>query len=161
MSDPLDAALDRAPLSQLSRRQLLERIARTQERMEQLMSQAQEYLRQALDGLDAQWRSLVERVTALADEVRDAQGDEAAMTAAADKLTALATQAGQLALPSEVADPDNPAEAGPLDPGATPDPVDPVDQDASVDPETGQPAGDPVPDGTEPAAETPPPTGVY
>lgn len=89
------------------------------------MSQASEYLTTALAGLDEQWRSLVERVDALATEVRDAHGDEAAMTAAADKLTALAAQAGGLALPSEVADPDNPAEAGPL-PDDTTTPEGPV-----------------------------------
>lgn len=141
-----------ADLGRLSNRQLLERIARAQNRLEQLMSEASDYLNQALDGLDAQMQTLQQRLQGEADELMqavqaaaDAAGDTQAIQAAAGRVKATADLVSGLALPSEVADPQSPAEATPI----------PDAGDGAGTPATNNPVDNPVDNPVERPVDTP------
>ncbi len=124
MREFIYACLDNVrDLSKMGKRQLLERILRSQERMELLMSQSLDDLRGALDGLDSQMESLKTRLAQEAAELRAAlanQEDSAAIEAAAARIEATAQLVSGLAVPSAVVDPDDEATAGPLPEAETP-----------------------------------------
>jgi hypothetical protein len=128
--DTTDNALTQAidttdDLSQLSNRQLLQRLVRAQHRLEQIVTQASEYLDQALDGLDQQLQGLQSRLSAEAAELQAAvealassEGEHQAVLDAAQRVQATADLVAGLALPSEVTNPDLPAEATVVEPAS-------------------------------------------
>lgn len=130
-------------LGRLDTHQLLERLVRGQERMEKAMSAASDYMKAALDSLDVQMKDLQTRLTADAQALKDAitgaqlgAEDEAALTAAADRVQATAVLVSQLDMPT-------PADPTPVDP--TPTPADPTPVDptpAPVDPAPVDPPSD-------------------
>ena len=106
-------------------RRTLKKILDSQTRLEALMSAATEYITSALTNLDTQMSELQARLGADATALQEALAaaiasaglaadDEAALTSAADRITATATVVSGLALPSVVADPETSDSAGPL-----------------------------------------------
>jgi len=118
-----DRALDAvSDLSRLSDRQLLERLVRTQHRMEIAMSATSDYMTAALQSLDVQMEGLKTRLQEDAAElqaavaaVAEGKADTAALSAAADRVQATAVAVAGLAQPTAVVDEEQPeAEAGEL-----------------------------------------------
>lgn len=121
-SQPEDVLLDQVTdLSRLSDRQLIERLARGQQRLERALSSATDYMTAALDSLDVQMKDLQTRLqgdaaalAAAVEGLKQGQLDEAALSAAADRVQATAVVVAGLAQPTVVADPNTPNTAGPL-----------------------------------------------
>jgi hypothetical protein len=121
-SELLDGVQD---LSLLSDRQLLERLVRTTEKIEERMTVDEDYLKAAFNSLDVQWTDLQTRLAAQATQLQQALADETeyqslktTVNAIADKMQADAVAMSNTAQPSAVADPSNPATAAtvPADP---------------------------------------------
>lgn len=130
-------------LSRLSDRQLLERIARAQVRMEMTMSAASEYMTAALESLDTQLSDLQYRLQEDNAELQAAVEaaaagalDTDALVAAASKVQATAELVATLSAPSVVVDPETPDEVAPIPPSdevPTEEPTEPVEETPIVE----------------------------
>lgn len=176
-----DVLLDNvSDLSRLSSRQLLERLVRTSERIEQNMSADSDYIQAALGSLDTAMTGLSARLDAQAQKLAEeaqAATDLAALQEvvknSADKISQDAQAIGQMA-PSQAADPGTPVSA-PVVPEDPSQPIQPAPSDggtvvsepnapadpAPSDPPVDRPADPAVPSdpGSDPAPSDPPVEG--
>lgn len=155
-SELLDGVQD---LSLLSDRQLLERLVRATERIENQMTVDEDYLKAAMSSLDVQFANLQIRVQGYADQITQAaaqatdfQSLKETVNSVADKIQADAVTMSNMAQPSAVADPANPATTTevPTDPTT---PIPPADTAASGS--TSAPAAET----STPAVDEPPAPG--